>query len=136
MVVVDKPDAGQAAVCVARPSIRRADKAYAVGRVANGVLGEGYSSRLNQEVRIKRGLSYGASSGLGARKYSGLFSASAQTRNDAAPVVATLLKAELARLATDSVGGSNSCRERLPLRQLCPRIGERRRSGFRRPLLD
>ena len=106
VVVVDKLDAGQAAVCVARPSIRRADKAYAVGRVANGVLGEGYSSRLNQEVRIKRGLSYGASSGLGARKDSGLFSASAQTRNDAAPEVATLLKTELARLATETVGAS------------------------------
>jgi len=106
VVVVDKPDAGQAAVCIARPSIRRADKAYAVGRVVNGVLGEGYSSRLNQEVRIKRGLSYGASSGLGARKDSGLFSASAQTRNDAAPEVATLLKAEFARLATEAVGAS------------------------------
>ena len=106
VVVVDKPDAGQAAVCVARPTIRRADKAYAIGRVANGVLGEGYSSRLNQEVRIKRGLSYGASSGLGARKDSGLFSASAQTRNDAAPEVATLLKAELTRLATEAVAAS------------------------------
>jgi zinc protease len=106
VVVVDKPDAGQAAVYVSRPTIRRADKDYAIGRVANGVLGEGYSSRLNQEVRIKRGLSYGASSGLGARKDSGLFSASAQTRNDAAPEVATLLKAELSRLATEPVAAS------------------------------
>lgn len=106
VVVVDKPDAGQAAVCVARPTIRRADKQYAVGRVANGVLGEGYSSRLNQEVRIKRGLSYGASSGLGARKDSGLFSASTQTRNDAAPEVASLLKAELTRLATEAVAAT------------------------------
>lgn len=103
VVVVDKPDAGQAAVQVVRPTIRRADKEYVVGRVANGVLGEGYSSRLNQEIRIKRGLSYGASSGLGARKESGLFSASAQTRNDAAPEVANLLKAELTRLATEPV---------------------------------
>jgi zinc protease len=103
LVVVDKPDAGQAAVCVARPTIRRADKQYAVGRVANGVLGEGYSARMNQEVRIKRGLSYGAGSNLGARKESGLFLASAQTRNDAAPEVATLLKAELSRLATEPV---------------------------------
>ncbi len=103
---MDKPDAGQAAVCVARPTIRRADKRYAVGRVANGVLGEGYSSRLNQEVRIKRGLSYGASSGLGARKDGGLFSASAQTRNDAAPEVASLLKAELTRLVTEAVAAT------------------------------
>jgi zinc protease len=103
---VDKPDAGQAAVYLARPTIRRGDKDYAVGRVANGVLGEGYSSRLNQEIRIKRGLSYGASSGLGARKDSGLFSASAQTRNDAAPEVMALLKAELTRLATEPVTGA------------------------------
>ena len=103
VVVVDKPDAGQAAVYVARPTIRRADKQYAVGRVANGVLGEGFSSRLNQEVRIKRGLSYGAGSGLGTRKDGGLFSASAQTRNDAAPEVAALLKAELTRLSQEPV---------------------------------
>ena len=106
VVVVDKPDAGQAAVNVVRPSIRRADKQYVTGRVANAVLGEGYSARLNQEVRIKRGLSYGAGSGLGARKESGLFSASAQTRNDAAPEVATLMKEELARLATEPVNAS------------------------------
>ncbi|MGO8697914.1 MAG: M16 family metallopeptidase [Limisphaerales bacterium] len=103
VVVVDKPDAGQAAVYFARPSIRRADEDYAVGRVANGVLGEGFSSRLNQEVRIKRGLSYGAGSSLGARKDGGLFYASAQTRNDTAPEVAILLNAELTRLATEPV---------------------------------
>ena len=106
VVVVDKPDAGQAAVCVARATIRRADKQYAVGRVANGVLGEGYSARLNEEVRIKRGLSYGASSSLGTRKESGLFLALAQTRNDAAPEVAMLLKSELGRLASEPVGAA------------------------------
>ena len=105
VVVVNKPDAGQAAVDIARPTIRRADTRYAVGRVANGVLGEGYSSRLNQEVRIKRGLSYGARSSLAARKDSGFFTASAQTRNDAAAEVASLLKSELTRLATEPVSG-------------------------------
>jgi len=106
IVVVDKPDAGQAAVCVTRATIRRADPRYAIGRVANGVLGEGYSARMNQEVRIKRGLSYGASSNLGTRKDSGLFLASAQTRNDAAPEVAMLLKTELGRLASEPVGAA------------------------------
>jgi zinc protease len=103
VVVIDKPDAGQAAVYVARPSIRRADKDYAIGRVANGVLGEGFSSRLNHEIRIKRGLSYGAGSSLGARKDGGLFAATAQTRNDAGPEVAALMKSELTRLAKEPV---------------------------------
>jgi zinc protease len=106
VVVVDKPDAGQAAVCVARATIHRADKLYTVGRVANGVLGEGYSARMNQEVRIKRGLSYGAGSSLGTRKEGGLFLASAQTRNDAASEVAKLLKRELNRLATEPVAAA------------------------------
>jgi zinc protease len=106
VVVVDKPDAGQAAVFVVRPAIRRADKDYAIGRVANGILGEGFSSRLNREIRIKRGLSYGARSSLGARKDGGLFSASAQTRNDAAPEVATLLGAGLTLLATEPVAAA------------------------------
>lgn len=106
VVVVDKPDAGQAAVSVGRATIRRADKQYAIGRVANAVLGEGYSSRVNQEVRIKRGLSYGARSNLGSRKDSGFFFASAQTRNDAAPEVATLIKGEIHRLATEPIAAS------------------------------
>jgi len=110
VVVVDKPDAGQAAVYLVRPTIRRADKRYAVGRVANAVLGEGFSARLNQEIRIKRGLSYGARSGLEARKDGGFFSASAQTRNDAVPEVSALLKSELSRLATEPI----SARELYP----------------------
>jgi zinc protease len=106
VLVVDKPDAGQSAVSIVRTTIRRADKQYAIGCLANGVLGGGYSARLNQEIRIKRGLSYGAGSNLGARKDGGFFSASAQTRNDAAAEVAALMKAELIRLATDPIADS------------------------------
>ncbi len=61
VVVIDKPDAGQAAVYLARTGINRSDPDYFRGIVANSVL-SGYSGRLNQEIRIKRGLSYGAGS--------------------------------------------------------------------------
>jgi zinc protease len=103
VLVVDKPDAGQAAVTLVRPGIRRADPNYAVARVANAVVGEGYSSWLNREIRIKRGLSYGASSRIDARRDGGLFSGGAQTRNDAVPEVASLLMAQVARLGTETV---------------------------------
>ncbi len=104
VIVIDKTDAGQAAVVIARTSIRRADRDYELGRVANGILGEGYSARLNEEIRIKRGLSYGAGSGLSAHKDAGIFIAQAQTRNDAAAQVAVLMRDELARLAKEPVG--------------------------------
>ncbi|HEU4876098.1 MAG TPA: pitrilysin family protein, partial [Pyrinomonadaceae bacterium] len=54
VVVIDKPDAGQAAVYLARTGINRKDPDYFRGIVSNSVL-SGYSGRLNQEIRIKRG---------------------------------------------------------------------------------
>ena len=65
------PNAGQAAVFVAAPSIPRNAADYYAGKVANALLGGGYSSWLNQEVRVKRGLSYGAGSAIETRRSSG-----------------------------------------------------------------
>src|SRR5206468_8968991 len=95
--------AGQAAVGIAKPAIRRDSPDYYAGLVANAALGNGFISRLNREIRIKRGLSYGAHSSLDARRDVGPFSASAQTKNESAAEVAKLLMAELKRFATDPV---------------------------------
>jgi len=74
VVIVDKPDAGRTAIVVGHASIARLDPQYYAGIVATAVL-SGFSGRLNQEVRVKRGLSYGAGASLGARKDSGVFTA-------------------------------------------------------------
>lgn len=100
VVVIDMPNSGQAAVVLARRGIERRDPDYYRGLVANSVLGGGYSSRLNQEVRIKRGLSYGAGSQLSARRLGGVFMASTQTKNESAVEVASLFLSELDRLAS------------------------------------
>jgi zinc protease len=99
IVVIDKPDAGQAAVYLARTGINRKDPDYFRGIVSNSVL-SGYSGRLNQEIRIKRGLSYGAGSQLDARRDVGPFVASAQTKNESGAVVADLLLGEIGRLSS------------------------------------
>ena len=103
VIVIDMPGAGQAAVAVARNTIARRDPLYYRALVANAVLGGGYSARLNQEIRIRRGLSYGAGSGIDARTRPGPFSASAQTRNDAAAQVLGLVLAEMRRLGAEPV---------------------------------
>lgn len=105
-VIVDMAEAGQAAVFVARPAIKRKSPDYYAGLVANAALGNGFTSRLNREIRIKRGLSYGARSSLEARRAAGVFSASAQTKNQSAAEVAGLLKSELKRLGTEPVQGN------------------------------
>jgi zinc protease len=102
VIVIDKPDAGQAAVVVARTGIERADPDYYRGLVTNSVL-SGYSGRLNQEIRIKRGLSYGAGSSLETRRQVGPFLASAQTKNPSAAQVASLLVNEVSRLSSAPV---------------------------------
>ena len=99
VVVIDKPDAGQAAVYLAHTGIDRKDSDFFRGLVTNSVL-SGYSGRLNQEIRIKRGLSYGAASQLETRREVGQFIATAQTKNESGAQVAELLLGEINRLVT------------------------------------
>ncbi|WP_380788049.1 M16 family metallopeptidase [Sphingomonas sp. R86521] len=103
VIVVDMPDAGQAGVVVARPGIARTDSRFYPLAVANTVLGGGFSSRLNQEVRIKRGLAYGASSGVQARRLPGIVAARTQTKNPTAAEVVTLIEAEMTRMGREPV---------------------------------
>ena len=103
VLLIDMPTAGQAAVYLATPSIARGAEDYFAGKVANALLGGGYSSRLNQEIRLKRGLSYGAQSTLETRRSGGVFAAWAQTKNESAPEVVQLIQAEIQRLAMEPV---------------------------------
>ncbi len=103
VVIIDMPNAGQAAVVVGKMAVARKAADYFPGVVASAVLGGGYSARLNAEIRVKRGLTYGASSELGARRLGGSFIAVAQTKNSAGPEVATLMRAELDRLGAEPV---------------------------------
>ena len=103
VLVIDLPDAGQAAVVAASLLPSRAADDYYSGLVMRAVLGGGYSSRLNSEIRIKRGLSYGASAEYSVLRNGGALYASAQTKNESAAEVAALIRTELARLSTEDV---------------------------------
>ena len=103
VVVVDMPGAGQAAVTAAvRAPLRSSDDWYPLS-VANAVMGSGQNGYLFQEVRAKRGLSYGAYSSLGARVDGGLLTASTQTKNESAAEVVDLVLAQMTRLTAEPV---------------------------------
>ncbi len=103
LTLIDMGDSGQAGVSLALPLPPAGSPDLAAGQVANAVLGGGYSSRLNQEIRIKRGLSYGAGSALDARLSAGQLRAAVQTKNESAAEVVALVLAEIDRLATTPV---------------------------------
>lgn len=106
LIVVDLPDAGQAGVVVARGAITRGDPRYYPALLADTVLGNGFTSRLNQEIRIKRGLSYGAGSRLSADRTTGFISAGASTKNATAPQVIALVTGEMRRLGATPIAES------------------------------
>lgn len=114
-VLIDAPNAGQAAVYVGRAGAPRDDAKYFIGQVANAVLGGGYSARLNREVRIKRGLSYGAGSKLYAWREAGIFGAACQTKNQSAAEVVGVIRDELARLGAEATPADELTARRLVL---------------------
>ena len=78
-------DAAQAQVLFGQPGYKRNDPAFFPLLVGNYILGGGgFVSRLQNEVREKRGLTYGASSNFAPGLHAGAFTVSLQTRPDQA----------------------------------------------------
>ncbi len=97
-VIVDKPDAGRTALFVGRLGIERRSPDYYPALVASAML-SGYSGRLNQEIRVKRGLSYGAGAALTPRRMPGMFSAVTLVDHARAAEAAEVTQATIRSLA-------------------------------------
>ncbi|MGA9116023.1 MAG: pitrilysin family protein [Bacteroidota bacterium] len=95
VVLVDKPDATQAYIIAGSTGIGMADPDYFPLAVANSVFGDGFTSRLMEEIRIKRSLTYGVSSGFSPQLRGGSFSIATSTRNDAMGEVVDVILGEL-----------------------------------------
>lgn len=98
LLLIDMPGSGQSSVLVSAPFAAEGDADRRIGQVASAVLGGGYSARLNQEVRIKRGLSYGAFSEAESQPSGGMLSARTQTHHPTAAQVLQLMRDEMRRL--------------------------------------
>jgi zinc protease len=78
-------DAAQAQILMGQPGYKRNDPAFFPLLVGNYILGGGgFVSRLQTEVREKRGLTYGAYSNFAPGLHAGAFTVSLQTRPDQA----------------------------------------------------
>ncbi|OGC76946.1 MAG: hypothetical protein A2Z27_06375 [candidate division Zixibacteria bacterium RBG_16_50_21] len=83
VLLVDKPDLTQTYINFGHLGIRRNHPDYFPVTVMNYILGGGgFSSRMMQEVRAKRGLTYGISCYFGMYKEAGDYSVGTFTRND------------------------------------------------------
>ena len=82
LILIDKPDATQAYWVLGSPGYAMGDPITPPATVMNTLFGGRFTSWLSTELRIKRGLTYGAGSSFQPWTTGGLFSASSYTRNE------------------------------------------------------
>jgi predicted Zn-dependent peptidase len=80
--LVDKPGAPQTQIRIGTIGVARSTPDFFPIQVLNTILGGSFSSRLNLNLREKRGYTYGASSGFDMRLTPGPFSAQAGVQTD------------------------------------------------------
>jgi zinc protease len=92
----------QAQIRVGHAGITRKHEDWFVARVLSDVFGGGFNSRLNDTIRVKKGLTYGAGGGFSADRFAGRFVVSTFSKNStAAETVKTILE-ELERLEKEA----------------------------------
>ncbi|MDQ6943700.1 MAG: insulinase family protein [Candidatus Eremiobacteraeota bacterium] len=101
IVVVDQPAAGRTAIVVAHAGPLRTSADWASAMVANAVL-SGYSGRLNEEIRVKRGLSYGAGSAYATGRYAGNILASTLVEHAKAPEALDIMLSTISSLGSSA----------------------------------
>jgi len=98
LIIVDKPGAPQTQLRVALPGPPRLTPDYESLLVMNGILGGGFSSRINMNLREEHGYSYGAGSGFTHMREGGWFSAGSGVRTDVtAPALREVMR-EIVRM--------------------------------------
>ena len=80
IVLVDR-DGAQSQIRVGQVGITRADPRWPAARVISEVFGGGFNSRLNDTIRVKKGLTYGAGGGFSASRFAGRMVISTFSKN-------------------------------------------------------
>ncbi len=98
VLLIDKPDQTQSQIRLGGMAIRRGGEGWIPAMVMNTLLGGGFTSRLVKEIRVKRGLSYGAGSGFDGMMHGGTFSVSSFTKTESTGELIAVARDELAKM--------------------------------------
>jgi zinc protease len=104
IIALDKPDATQTEVRIGIASINRNHPDYFPAIVANTIFGGGaFSSRIGKELRVKRGLTYGAYSRFDTRLRGGAFVLSTNTKTETTAEALHVIVEEMERMRGEDV---------------------------------
>ena len=102
-VLVQRDGSVQSTIRLGRPAIPATDPDYVPMQLASTVLGGGFSSRVNQNLREDKGYTYGASAYLAASRNGGRLQAGADVRNEVTGAALSEFFSEFERLADEPV---------------------------------
>lgn len=115
-VHVDELDIPQSLISYSQPGLARNDPDFFAGLVLIRILGDGgFESRLWNEIREKRGLSYGVSTSLTWQNHSEMIMGQTSTKNQTAQQVVDIIRQEWKKIADHGVTEAeiNFVKERL-----------------------
>jgi predicted Zn-dependent peptidase len=101
--LIDRPGSEQADIRIGNLAVARSHEDYFPLLLANAVLGAGASSRLFLSLREQKGYAYDVSSAVSSLRLAGTFSASTQTRTEAALPAIRAMLGEFERLTNEKV---------------------------------
>ncbi len=100
-------DITQANIVLGNEGMERANKDYSAFSVMNYIFGfTNFTSRLMNEVRIRKGLAYSVLSVIEPRKYTGAFEIILQTKNSSASEAVSLVLQEMERMRKEPVSNA------------------------------
>ena len=108
--LIDRPGSAQTVLQFGNLSVRQNDPDYIPLVVANQVLGGGSSGRLFQNIRERKGYTYGAYSALSASQWPGTWGASASVRTPVTQPATQEFFNEFTRLQDEPVSESELAR--------------------------
>lgn len=102
-LLLERPGSVQATLRLGRPGIAASGDEQVALRVASTVIGQGFSSRVNQNLREEKGYTYGASAGGVSWRVGGAITGGADVRNEVAGAAMTEYIKEYRRLGAEPV---------------------------------
>jgi zinc protease len=103
VILVDRPGSVQSSIIIGQPGFRATDPDYLSLVAMNHVLGGGFSSRVNMNLREKHGYTYGAFSSFDLRPGAGAFRITSDVRTNATDSALVEAVGEYRRIASETI---------------------------------
>jgi len=99
--LVDRPGSIQSQIRVGQLGITRHDEGYFTSRVVSSYFGGAFNSRLNEKIRVQKGLTYGARGGYSAGRFAGEFKARTFSKTESTAEAVQAILDEIERLGIE-----------------------------------